>query len=674
MNLFEKCKVSVSGSCLQHETGAELLIDSENTATHLTVPEFIEHETITPKQRVVFYISDLHLVHHIIKRFPDGGTDEEIFAFIHGIVLEMFNGELGEAVRRFESPVVMFGGDTASSFHISKAFYRDFVAAWEDIVDERYCSCSSEIAPIKSELDKVSEQYSDWKEKHPWFQNARKPIEEYSDKKVPEKVKKQYRQMNLLKEQHIKKREELGLRACWESDYQESRKHQYIYAILGNHELWDFDSYDSCVSAYDRLFKKCGIRFICDCIDWLGPHRSPCSAHFNSETKIITRTPLKRKDNPEEYDRQMFDAGNLLVVGGIGFAEMNSSFNANAGIYGDAVNREEELVRCAAWRELYHKALAAAKTCYSSLVVFTHMPVSDWAAPVENTSNCVFFSGHTHRNIAYGAENNNYYLADNQVGYDGENYRFKKAILHLPRDPFAADPDGFREISCDEYREYYRFVQEPIPGTGIIERHTKNCGSRLFVMKQSGYVGFFMVGPKAVYICNGGQIRKIGISEPLDRYYLNFKSMIDKYITALTPLRRAQKKVSAYIKSFGGEGTIHGTIVDIDYWNHIMFNTVDGTMTAYNSPMLGSVKAYPDIGALIHAHCPELEDRYLALGNGKMLTIAKEFSNHNGSYEKIDIKNSPYALSRRVNALQRLFDKRILRDWNPALEIFLLDK
>jgi hypothetical protein len=56
----------------------------------------------------------------------------------------------------------------------------------------------------------------------------------------------------------------------------------------------------------------------------------------------------------------MFDAGNLLVVGGIGFAEMNSSFNANAGIYGDAVNREEELVRCAAWRELYHNALAAA--------------------------------------------------------------------------------------------------------------------------------------------------------------------------------------------------------------------------------------------------------------------------------------------------------------------------
>lgn len=28
------------------------------------------------------------------------------------------------------------------------------------------------------------------------------------------------------------------------------------------------------------------------------------------------------------------------------------------------------------------------------------------------------------------------------------------------------------------------------------------------------------------------------------------------------------------------------------------------------------------------------------------------------------IKNSPYAISRRVKALQRLFDKHILRDWD----------
>ena len=51
--------------------------------------------------------------------------------------------------------------------------------------------------------------------------------------------------------------------------------------------------------------------------------------------------------------------------------------------------------------------------------------------------------------------------------------------------------------------------------------------------------------------------------------------MIEKYIVALTPLRKAQEKLSAYIKSFGGDGSIHGTIVDIDFENSIsvLYNT-----------------------------------------------------------------------------------------------------
>ena len=34
---------------------------------------------------------------------------------------------------------------------------------------------------------------------------------------------------------------------------------------------------------------------------------------------------------------------------------------------------------------------------------------------------------------------------------------------------------------------------------------------------------------------------------------------------------------------------------------------------------------------------------------------------------KIDIKNSVYALSNRLNQIQRLFDSKILRDWNEEL-------
>ena len=36
---------------------------------------------------------------------------------------------------------------------------------------------------------------------------------------------------------------------------------------------------------------------------------------------------------------------------------------------------------------------------------------------------------------------------------------------------------------------------------------------------------------------------------------------------------------------------------------------------------------------------------------------------------KIDIKNSIYTISNRMNQIQRLFDKRILREWNDELLI-----
>ena len=63
-----------------------------------------------------------------------------------------------------------------------------------------------------------------------------------------------------------------------------------------------------------------------------------------------------------------------------------------------------------------------------------------------------------------------------------------------------------------------------------------------------------------------------------------------------------------------------------------------------------------------------LEAAFLAAGDTQLVPIAEALASEPESYERVDIRNSPYALSRRVNALQRLFEKRILRDWNPDLE------
>ena len=671
MGLYEVCAALANSLHVPVEENTEsvsLIATDENTSLHITVPSFIRNDQRDRYQRSVFYISDLHLVHHIIEHFSEDVTDERIREYIHSIVLQLFDGEIGDAIRSFESPVVLFGGDVSSSFPVAEFFYRDFMSTWENIADIEYSRNYKELYPIRSELEPAAERFTEWKDKHPWFNNAQKPVAEYSDKKVPPEIKEIYARKEELEQQLEEKYEELNLSHSWESRYESSRQHKYVYSILGNHELWDFASFDACAAAYEKLFQELGISFLNDNCSSLGPYMYPYRIHYDAETHKNAKTLLQRNENPEEYDRQLFYAENIVVVGGLGFAGMNPSLNANQGIYGMTVNRNEELKRCKEWKNCVYKAVNLARENHCSLVVLSHTPVSDWLEHPEDLDNCFLFSGHTHRNVAYGAENNTFFFADNQVGYKGKTFRFKKAVLHLPRDPFASDPDGFREITCAEFKEYYRYVRDNIPGMSKIEQQVEQCEAKLYVIKQDGYVGFFVSSPRGVYICNGGVVRRIGKPESLDRYMANFMTMINKYITALTPLRRAQEQLSAYIKSIGGVGKIHGTIVDIDFFNHVMVNTNDGSLVYYYSPVFGAVKRYPDFRSLIHNHCPMLEAAFLAAGDTQLVPIAEALASEPESYERVDIRNSPYALSRRVNALQRLFEKRILRDWNPDLE------
>ena len=84
----------------------------------------------------------------------------------------------------------------------------------------------------------------------------------------------------------------------------------------------------------------------------------------------------------------------------------------------------------------------------------------------------------------------------------------------------------------------------------------------------------------------------------------------------------------------------------------------------------------------------DCNENYLEISNEKIQDKLNEFKNksalivknkqeineHMGEYIKIDIKNSIYTLSKRINQLQRLFDSNVLREWNDewAQEFTLL--
>ena len=406
-----------------------------------------------------------------------------------------------------------------------------------------------------------------------------------------------------------------------------------VYAVLGNHEYWPFLSYEKCIDKYKKLFVELGIHFL------------------NGGTTFLIPKGFRQ----------------FMITGGTGFAGNNLYFNASNGLYRKAIDPSKEIQLTEKWQQQFKRAVKKAQKNHAVLIVLTHNPPWDWLGNYNKPSNCTFFCGHDHRNNWDRDDERNYYLfANNQVGYDGTKITFKKANLYSRYNPYAHYKDGYYKTDEDEYTSFCEYIGENLQGTKLIHNTLKNDGV-MWVIKQSSYYGFFLTTSKGTYICNGGKVRKISKGNDIDFIFVNFFPMITQYLRRLTPYRDLQEQYSKMIKSFGGDGTIHGSIIDIDFYNHIMINPLDGTVSFYYSPVLGIVKTYGDLQLLLHHHCPRLEAN---LNKGKKHQIRMTHSKNNSpisEFEKLDVKNSPYKMSFKLAPLQRLFDKNVLRDWDMNL-------
>ena len=595
------------------------IIESENHITERTRHDQID--TFWERTFDIFYISDLHLDNHILQRYPEGASDKEILEYLNMVVNDLLSGKIRQQLKKMESPKVLFGGDISSSFTISKLFFEQFVAHWQSIRKEVYGPVIQEYESLWSVIDDCNTKMASL-------------MDSDADSDILHEYRKQIKRAEIrldslyYKTRIPRSRDDLGKWASY------VMSPQYVYAVLGNHEFWDFASYDVCVDSYAKLFDNLGVKFLNNSIMSVG--------HY--------------------YKQAGFTSFSTFIVGGTGFAPLNPSFNANQKIYGNAVDEKAELIYSKKFKNAFKRALSLAKEQNSTLLVLTHNPVQDWLEPTDNPGNCVFFTGHTHKNIAIQTDKNVQIIADNQVGYRSNRIKFRKVVIDRVRDPFADYQDGFHEITTDEYWEYYKYISDSIPGKGTLEYQISNFGAHLWVIKKQGYFGFFLTSPKGTYICNGGAIRKIGKKNDMDYYYSSFEQMVNLYLMYLSPLRKLQEEISSRIKAIGGDGTIHGCIVDIDFFNHIMVNPQDGSLTFYYSPTLGLVEPYDDIRSLLTAHCSYLLPGLSSVSGEELLP---QIANSSGNeLIQVDLKHSGYAVSRRVNALQRLFGKHTLRDWN----------
>lgn len=639
LGLYDNCKSVVKKSDDNVRLPSTLNADVDL----INEPESIAFERAKNVDSLLFYyISDIHLEHQICKAFPNGATDTQVKEFIGKLVSNLLQDDIA---LRHHNHIIMFGGDIAAEFKLSKLFYSCFIKTWDKKNKEDYRQKKAAILVRDQEARRIKQEISDWKNQHEWTKTAARDLLEYSDKRVPVAIKDLIRrEREIFQAAH-----DVGL-------YDESfYRHRWrvpkkrIFAVLGNHELWDFDAYENCADAYQKLFSDLGITFLNN------------SGYY-----------IRRKDEKIWRD-------SVAIIGGIGFSGYNDWFNADCGLYKGIVNREQEIELTKEWEAYYQKAIRRAHEEKGLLIVLTHNQPSNWSKQNRLDSNCVYFYGHDHRNTAYYIEETNTFVfADNQIGYDASDIVFKKANIFPRSNPFAGFGDGVFIISPEEYRSFNQYSCIYLNGTKRIENYVNN-GSKLYMIKEKGYFGFFVVCEKkakglsvGTFICVGGRIRKVNHAADIEYYRNKFSDMVNTYLTILTPYRSAQERIAKAVRSFGGEGTIHGYIVDIDFYNHIMLNPADGKITFYYSPFFGLAQEYGTVYELLSARKPallerSLEQAKLAEGNGDSLVFTKEIPK--SGFVQVDIKNSPYIGSMKMNQLQRLFDAKVLRGWDDSLTI-----
>lgn len=181
---------------------------------------------------------------------------------------------------------------------------------------------------------------------------------------------------------------------------------------------------------------------------------------------------------------------------------------------------------------------------------------------------------------------------------------------------------------------------------------------------------FFMQTPKgSMLILNGGSIRKAG-NHSLEYFYENIVKYSASVSLFLSKYDNFQKQISNEVKRIGGDGRIHGSIVDIDFYNHLYLNPLDGTITPYFAYSMVDKYVYDNLPSLLKYECPKLfanyekmigqesEQNALALYH-KNLPIAKN--------RKYVDSTEMYKVSRILKGLQFTTKYNIVRLWNDAI-------
>lgn len=466
--------------------------------------------------------------------------------------------------------------------------------------------------------------------------------------------------------------------------------HGPIIFVLGNHELWDGCTYangkscqkrsiDEVVTAYKQFNKtKFGFEAKMYCLENEVLVCYKNSMYQNSDEFGVGRktagmprgglcvlTEEMLLNTSTDDLREFFDECSMIVLGGLGFCGLNPRYNADTGLFRDRVSREEDVERSKRFRAVYDRVVSCADN--KRVVVLTHTQTEDWTTDAPHP-NWVYVNGHTHQNGLVKTEDGVTVLYDNQVGYKPKKWHLNQFSLERYYDPFEAWADGIYRITPQQYMDFNA-------GRGIQMEYFRQQGD-IYALKQKGIYMFMLQHGIGLYLLHGGQ--KLNVFHGLEYYAANLEKYVEKIQAAFRPYRNALDKIAAEVKRFGGSGYVHGSIVDIDYYNHIYLDPFDGYLMPYFALDVTDRREFRSVRELLESSpIPALggDGRPLLSAYTKLLDAGgisilaptvKEAALAVVPMEILDERNI-YAPSRVMKSIQYLLDKGVVRVWNDAV-------
>ncbi len=433
----------------------------------------------------------------------------------------------------------------------------------------------------------------------------------------------------------------------------EKKKSIIIVFTLGNHELWEFDGYslDNIINQYNNVIKRNKMYLLQNNIFYIDDN------NVNNKIGSINTNEILSMDKNKL--RNLLRRARVVLFGGIGFAGYNEEFNANKLIYRNTINRQQELEESKKIEDLYHKV--SSDLFDRKVIILTHMPFNDWCADREFCRGFIYVNGHTHCNNFHDDGEIRIY-ADNQIGYRQETVSLKYFYYDVTYDIFSDYNDGIYEITSNDYKDFYCGKK--------LSMTFNRKDYKLFMLKKNGFYMFITKSKNgSLCILNGGRLTalNIGISasrwRDVDYFYENMDRYIEYINPQFTEYSKKQKEIAKIIKQIGGRGTIHGCIIDIDFYNHIYVNPTDGKITAYFAEDMVEKEIYSNIGLMLRSCNPSFYVKYNELiEKDQQAKMLLKSSRKTELESQIYLETDIYKASRVISKMQKL-ESNIISTW-----------